>query len=39
MLVSLAAAPLLVKPALAQEGDAVDSAVDSLTQVIKVGLR
>lgn len=36
MLASLAAAPLLVKPALAQEADAVDSAVDNLTQVIKV---
>jgi rhodanese-related sulfurtransferase len=35
MLASLAAAPLLVKPALAQEGDAVDSAVDSLTSIIK----
>lgn len=36
MLASLAAAPLLVKPAFAQEGDAVDSAVDSLTSIIKV---
>lgn len=36
MLASLAAAPLLVKPALAQEADAVDSAVDNLTSVIKV---
>jgi len=35
VLASLAAAPLLVKPALAQEADAVDSAVDNLTQVIK----
>lgn len=36
MLVSLAAAPLLAKPAFAQDGDAVDSAVDSLTSAIKV---
>jgi hypothetical protein len=36
MLVSLAAAPLLAKPAFAQEADAVDSAVDNLTSVIKV---
>jgi len=35
MLVSLAAAPLLAKPAFAQESDAVDSAVDNLTSVIK----
>lgn len=36
LLASLAAAPLLVRPALAEEGDAVDSAVDSLTNAIKV---
>lgn len=36
MLASLAAAPLLAKPAFAQEADAVDSAVDNLTSVIKV---
>jgi hypothetical protein len=36
MLVSLASAPLLAGSALAQEGDAVDSAVDSLTTAIKV---
>lgn len=35
MLASLAAAPLLVRPALAEEADAVDSAVDSLTSAIK----
>lgn len=35
MLVSLASAPLLAGSALAQEGDAVDSAVDSLTTAIK----
>jgi hypothetical protein len=39
MLASLAAAPLLVRPALAEEADAVDSAVDSLTSVIKVRLQ
>lgn len=35
MLMSLASAPLLAGSALAQEGDAVDSAVDSLTTAIK----